>query len=217
MRVSSAGGALPLVAPEITIMPPCLSALIECDQVAAPDGLHHGVDALGEARAGLEGRVGAKRQRQRALLLAAAGRSRRGAGGTRAEFDQCGGDAAARALDEHRLPGRQPAACEQHAVGGQPSGGQAGGLLEAELGRLGTRFWRGTITCSASVPWWTSDSNERFGSSVSSPLQPADADHRVDEHLVAVWIDAGGVAAEDHRQAIGSAGRRRAATTDRDG
>ena len=36
MRVSSAGGACPLVAPDTTIVPPGLSDLTECAQVASP-------------------------------------------------------------------------------------------------------------------------------------------------------------------------------------
>ena len=73
--------------------------------------------------------------------------------------------------------------------------------------RTGRPAWapgcaRGTATRSASVPWCSSESSERLGSSVSSPRQSGRRDHGVDDHLVAVLVDAGGVAAEDHRQPV---------------
>ena len=52
-----------------------------------------------------------------------------------------------------------------HAVGRQ-----AASSNDSEAG-LGIRLRRGTATRSANVPWWRSESSERFGSSVSSPLQ----------------------------------------------
>ena len=39
-------------------------------------------------------------------------------------------------------------------------------------GGLGSRFRFGTATCSAIVPWCSSENSERLGSSVSSPVQP---------------------------------------------
>ena len=52
----------------------------------------------------------------------------------------------------------------------QAVGRQAASSKLSDAG-LGTRFRRGTTTCSARVPWWRSDSRERRGSSVSSPVQ----------------------------------------------
>ena len=54
-----------------------------------------------------------------------------------AEQDQRGGDAAAGALDEYGRAGLEPGPVEQHAVGGQVGGRQAGGLVEGQRGGLG--------------------------------------------------------------------------------
>ena len=101
-----------------------------------PDGLHHRVDALGQPGAGFERLVGAELQRLLALALRAAGHPHARAGGA-AEHGQRGRHAARGALHEHGLARGHAAAREQHPVGGQPRGGQAGGVLEGQLGRLG--------------------------------------------------------------------------------
>ena len=72
------------------------------------DGLDHGVDAVGQAGAGLEGLVGAELAGEVALALLAAGRPDAEAAGA-GERDRGAGDAAAGALDEDRLPGLQAA------------------------------------------------------------------------------------------------------------
>ena len=51
-----------------------------------------------------------------------------------------------------------------HAVGRQ-----AASSKDIEAG-LGTTLRRGTTTLSAKVPWWRSDSSDRRGSKVSSPV-----------------------------------------------
>ena len=100
-------------------------------------------------------------------------------------------------------PGCTPAFDEQHPVGGQPRGRQARRPPRTRAPPAWARGCaRGTATRSASVPWCCSDSSVRFGSSVSSPRQSSVGDHRVHDHLVAVGVDAGGVAAEDHRQPV---------------
>jgi hypothetical protein len=136
MRVSSAGAASPLVAPETTSVPPGRSDLIEWLQVAGADRLEDRVDPLGHPRARLEDCVGAERQRLVALVLRPArGPHAQAAGG--AEDDRGGGHAAARALHEHGGARCQAGAREEHPVGGQPRRGQAGRLLEGQLGGLG--------------------------------------------------------------------------------
>ena len=52
----------------------------------------------------------------------------------------------------------------------QAVGRQAASSKESEAG-FGTTLRRGTATRSAKVPWWRSESSERFGSKVSSPVQ----------------------------------------------
>ena len=84
-----------------------------------------------------------------------------------------------------------------------PSTGRPPRRSDSSAG-LGTTLRSGTMTYSASVPWCFSDSSVRPGSSVSSPRPALGVDHRVHDDLVAGrLVDAGGVAAEDHRQLLG--------------
>ena len=95
------------------------------------DGLHHGVDLDRQPGAGLEDVVGAELAGPVALGLVAAGGEHGEAGGA-AEGDQRGRDTAAGALHEHRLAGLAGALHEEHPVGRQPRGRQAGRLLEGQ-------------------------------------------------------------------------------------
>ena len=52
----------------------------------------------------------------------------------------------------------------------QAVGRQAASSNDSDAG-LGTTLARGTATRSANVPWWRSESSDRFGSKVSSPVQ----------------------------------------------
>ncbi len=83
-----------------------------------------------------------------------------------------------------------------HAVGRQAASSK---LSEAGFG---TTLPRGTATLSANVPWCRSLSSERRGSKVSSPRPGRVGDHRVDDDLVAVLVEPGRVAPEDHRQGL---------------
>ena len=53
----------------------------------------------------------------------------------------------------------------------QAVGRQAASSNDSEAG-LGTMLRRGTATLAAKVPWWRSESSDRFGSKVSSPSHP---------------------------------------------
>ena len=109
-RWRSAGGCRPLVAPETTIRAagPQRAQRVRPGRLA--DGLDHGVDALGQPRAGLERLVRRRAPRRAARLrLVAAGRPDAAARPARPSAIAARGDAAARALDEHGLPGREAA------------------------------------------------------------------------------------------------------------
>ena len=102
VRELGAASASPAVAPATTIVPPSLTERIECRQVARPTVSITASTRAGKPRARLERALGAERERPLALLLDAARDPHAQAGG-RAELDQRGRDAAARALHEHRL------------------------------------------------------------------------------------------------------------------
>ena len=95
--------------------------------------------------------------------------------------------------------------------------GRQAACSKVSSGGLATRFERGTATRWASAPWWRSESSERRGSSVSSPRHCGSLINGVDDHLVAILVDAGRVAAEDHRQLLLGQADGRAATTGRGG
>jgi len=181
-RVSSAGGALPEVTPETTRVPP-------------------GVDALGEACARLEGLIGTELERPRALLLRAARDPYPRAGGAR-QYGERGGDPARSALDEDGHPGDHVAAGEQHPVGGEPRRGQAGGLCEGELGRLGHEVPARYRDALGERPLMAL--GEERALRVKGLVAPPGivGDDGMDDDLVAFLVDAGGIAAEDHREAI---------------
>ena len=165
------------------------------------DGLHDGVDPLRQPRARLERLVGAQFDRPRALGLGPARRPHAQARGA-AEHDQRRGDAAARALDQDRRARRHARAREQHPVGGQPRRRQARRLRERELRRLGHEVaprHRDPLGERPGVAL-RQDRAPRVQRLVAAPSRVRD--HRVDDDLVAVLVEPGGVAAEDHRQRI---------------
>ena len=184
-------------------MPPGRSAFSECDQVASPT-----VSITASTRSG--SRAPDSNAWCRAELDA---RGRRLASSRLVTHTRSPAAAAerrpARSPPRRRRPA--PAPCRpaaspdwvnsiryavSHAVGRQAASSKI------SPAGLGTRLRRGTTTRSASVPWCTSDSSERRGSSVSSPGQPGIAIDGVHDDLVAVLVDAGAVAAEDHRQPV---------------
>ncbi len=134
-------------------------------------GLHDGVDLLGQPGAGLEHLVGADLERLRALVLVAA-------------RDQHSQHRPARASTITAVATPPPAPCTSTVSPGfspprvnsiryavsQAVGRQAASSKESDAG-LGTTLCRGTATRSAKVPWWRSESSERWGSKVSSPVQ----------------------------------------------
>ncbi len=130
-RFRSACGAAPLVAPAITTTPPGLSERSECAQVAWPTVSIDRVDPLGQPGPALECLVRAQLQGPLPLLLAAAGRPDP-VSARPAQQDQRGRDAAAGPLDQHGRAGLEPGPAEQHPVGGQVGGRQAGRLLEGQ-------------------------------------------------------------------------------------
>ena len=121
---------------------------------------------------------------------------------TRAEPDHRRRDAAAGALHQHGVAGLQPGAGGQHAVGGQPRGRQARGLARATARSALARVAPRTTTCSARVPWCSSDSSVRRGSRVSSPRSRV-PDDGVHHDLGAVVVQSRRIAAEDHGQPVG--------------
>jgi hypothetical protein len=165
------------------------------------DRLEHGVDALRQLGAALERLVRAELDRLSASSCIAAGHPHAQARSTR-EHDRRAGHAAARALDQHRVARLHAGLDEQHPVGGQPRGRQARRLLERERRGLGHEVaarYRDLLRQRALVllRQQRAPGIERL---VAAP--PVARDHRVHDHLVAVGVDAGRVAAEDHRQRL---------------
>ena len=137
----------------------------------------------------------------RALLLAAARHPHAVAGGT-AERDQRGRHAAARALDEHGAAGLCAGVREQHPVRGQPCRREARGLLERQRRRLrdDVAARHDDVLGEGAVVDLREQRPLRVEGLVAPPVVARD--HRVHDHLVAVGIDTGGVAAEHHRQPV---------------
>ncbi len=153
MRVSSAcEGRSPLVAPEMTSVPPGRSDLMLCDQVAAPTVSMTASTRCGSRCAGLQRLDGAQLDRPLALGLVATGGEDAKTGGL-AEHDRGGRHAAAGALDEDGVAGPYSGVGEEHAVRRQPCGRQTGGLRRRVPWAWQMTFHVGTETCSANVPW----------------------------------------------------------------
>ena len=186
---------------ETTTVPPGRSDLSECDQVAAPT-----VSITASTRSGSRAPdsktscapSSSARARLASSRLVAQTRSPRGA----AERDRAVATPPPAPCTSTVSPGSQPGLGEEHPVGRQPGGRQAGGLLEGQRGRLGTTLRRGHGDLLGEGALVRSESSDRFGSRVSSPPPGRVADHGVHDDLVAVLVDAGGVAAEDHRQLV---------------
>ena len=137
----------------------------------------------------------------RPLALVAAGSKHLEPAGTR-QRDQCGRDSAAGALHEHRVAGLQVALDEEHAIGRQPRRRQAGGLLEAHRSRFGDHVGPrhdDLVGEGALVPLGEQRALgiERL---VTAPVGAAD--DCVHDDLVAVLVEPGRVAAENHRQSL---------------
>ena len=162
------------------------------------DGLHHHVDPLGQSGGRLERIMCAELAGALALLLGAGGNPNPdpGAAGQRG---QRGRHAARRALHEHGHPRHHPRAREQHPVGGQPRGGQAGHLLEGELRGLGDQVAAGDGDPGRerSLMLLGEQRSPRVERLIPAP--GVVRDHRVDHDLVPLLIEAGGITAQDHR------------------
>ncbi|CAM5376234.1 hypothetical protein SVIOM74S_06313 [Streptomyces violarus] len=138
MRVSSAcEGRPPLVAPEITSVPPGPQRLHGMRPGGGTDGLDHGVDPLRQPRPRLHGLHGPQLH-EPASAWPRPGSSRRPAARrpcrARSRPWPHHPPRPARARSRRGAPARVG---EQHAVRRQPRRGQTGGLLEGELLRLG--------------------------------------------------------------------------------
>ena len=166
------------------------------------DGLHDRVDLDRQPGAGLEDLVRAELERPGALGLVAAGRQHPQAGGPR-QRDHGGGDAAAGALHQHGLAG----ACSsprvksiRYAVS-QAVGRQAASSKDSDAG-FGTTLRRGhgDLVGERALVALGEQRPLRVEGLVAGPRRVAD--HGVDDDLVAVLVEAGGVAAEDHRQRL---------------
>ena len=165
--------------------------------------LDHDIDALGQPCAGLDGR---RAERGDLLPLGRAPAGGVYPGAERLRQHHGGrGDAPARALHQHRVPGLHPALAHQHLVSSQPGGRQAGRLDEGHRRGLGHEI-------AGRHP---DDVGEgaRVQLGQQGPLRVERlvaagrvADDRSHDDLGAIGSDAGRVAAEHHGQlAIGEA------------
>ena len=163
-------------------------------------GLHDRVDPRREPRARLEGELGARGR-------APAGASPPTGSSPRRADRRPRRAGSARSRRRHPRPARarsRPARraprvnsiryAVSHAVGRQAASSNE------SAGGFGTRFRRGTATRSASVPGIELREERALGVERLVAVPAGARDHAVDDHLVALLVDAGGVAAEDHRQ-----------------
>ena len=165
------------------------------------DRVHHRIDALGQPRAGLERGSGAERFRERALLLVAARHPDAQPGG-HAEPDQRVGEPARSALDQDGRARGQLGLGEQHPVGGEPRGRQARRLLEAQLRRLVDQVAGGHRHALGQGALRPLGQQRQLRVELFGTVPRGIVDHAVDDDLAPVRIDAGSVAAEDHRQLL---------------
>ena len=202
IRVSSASSTFgPDVVPQMTILPPGRSARIECDQVARPT-----VSMTASTRRGSRSPVSR-------TWWAPSSSARARLPSSRLVANTVSPPARASAISAVATPPPAPwtstvspalsPPCVKsiryavsHAVGRQ-----AASSNDSDAG-LGTTLDRGTATRSANVPWWRSDSSDRFGSSVSSPVQSGPLMTAWTTTSRAVLVDPGRVAAQDHRQRL---------------
>ena len=201
IRVSSAGGASPLVAPQITIRPPGLRERTECAQVAWPT-LSMTTSTRSGSRAPAEGLVGAELDRALALGLGAAGRpdpvarprGRAGSARWRPRRPRPGPAWSSRA-------GRRTSRTASCRRSGRPSGGRR------PPRRTARRAWAPGSAAAPDQPG--EGAVVAFGQQgpagvegLVSAARIRVADHRVDDDLVAVRVHPGRVAAEHDRQAV---------------
>ena len=172
IRVSSASSSCgPEVVPEVMIRPPGRSERTECDQVAFPT-VSMTASAFSGSRSPDSNAAWAPISSALARLA-----SSRLVTSTRSPAARPSTIAAVATpppapCTSTVSPGLQLAAGEEHPVGREPRGRQAGRLGERQRRRLGHDVARaGTATRSAIAPWWRSESSDRFGSKVSSPFQ----------------------------------------------
>ncbi len=152
MRVSSACvGRSPLVAPEMTRVPPGRSDFTEWDQVAAPTVSMTASTRCGSRAPGsYASNAPSSTARSRLALSRLVAKTR-----SPAAFPSTIAAVATRRRrpDEHGVPGRTPALVNsiRYAVS-QAVGRQAASAKLSPAG-LGRMFQVGTVTCSAKVPW----------------------------------------------------------------
>ena len=201
--VSSAfAGASPDVAPEMTTVPPGRRLLTECDHVAAPT-----VSMTASTRSGSRAPLSNARSAPSATA--------------------CSPLAASRLVTHIRMPAAVPSwtsavatppaapwtrtvapgwtagVREEHAVGREPGGRQARRVLPRQPLRLGHEVAarHGDDLGEGAVVDLRQEAAARVEGLVAGPA--GRGDDGVDEHLVAVRVDARAVAAEHHREPVG--------------
>ena len=186
----------------MTIVPPGRRDRIEWDQVAAPTVSITASTFSGSRDPG-SNTASAPTSSARARLASVRARRPHPVSGGVAQHQQRRGHTAARPLHEHRRAGLRRGVGEQHAVGGQPCSGQAGGLRKGERCRLGhevaTRH--ADLLGQRTVELLREQTPAGVERLVAGPVRTRD--DRVDHHLVAVLVDPRGVAAEHHRKLLG--------------
>ena len=217
-RVRSAGGAGPLVAPEITIVP----ARPQRPQRVRPGGLadrlHHRVHPLRQPGAGRERLVRARARAPVPAWPRCGWWPRPGSRPARPSRISAVATPPPAPWTRTVAPGSTRARREQHPVGGQVGRRQAGGLLEGQRRGLGHQVapgHRDALGEGAVVAARTAATGPGRGS--RRRRRSRVGDDGVDHDLVAVLVQPGGVAAEHDRQPVGRDARRRAASTRRGG
>ncbi|GAA3118394.1 hypothetical protein GCM10017687_35030 [Streptomyces echinatus] len=178
-------------------MPPGRRDFTECDQVAAPTVSMTASTRCGSRAPGSTASTApSSSARFRFASFPAGGEDPQP--GRLAEDDRGRGDTAARPLHQDRVTRSYPGVGEQHPVRRQPGRRQTGRLGEGQLLRLGQDVpgRHGDLFGEGALIALGEDGARLAGADAVAGL----ADDGVQDDLVAVRVDAGGVAAEDHRQ-----------------
>ncbi len=203
MRFSSvARGSGPEVAPEITTVPPCTSERSEWLHVAAPT-----VSITASTRSG-------SRAPDSKAWSAPSSSARARFASSRLVTHTRSPAAAPRRTRAVETPppapctstvppGCSPGLGEEHAVGGQPRRRQAGGLLPGQARRLRHEVapWDHHLVGEGALEPFGEKGTPRVHRLVAAEVGVAH--HCMDDDLVAVVVDARGVAAQGHRQPVG--------------
>src|SRR5580693_8240742 len=168
IRVSSAGGASPLVAPQITIRPPGRRDRTECAQVAWPTvSITTSTRSGSRAPASKAWSAPSARARSRLASVRLVAQTRYPA----ARPSRISAVATPPLAPCTRIvaPGSAPDLANSILYAVRYAVGRQAASSKDSAGGLGIRLRRGTARRAAKVPSWRSDSRERRGSRVSSP------------------------------------------------